>query len=483
MLKILLAWHRRLALLCVFPFVIWTLSGLLHPAMSHFAKAPHIKPDPIKVESNRLQNYIHLKDALKQQGVHHFSHASLVEFKGNYFYQVQQQIDDGTTVHYLPLSATSVSLNDVDYARYLATQWTNQNVIKSELVTQFSSAYPEINRVLPVYRLHMDSGNNIYIDTLGKRITAHNTPLRESLSFWFKQLHTWQFAGDRHSLWRIIPMLLISIAVLVMAIFGLLSYSVLWSRIKTKQLNRRSLHRASGLALSLCMLGFASSSTHILIDKFFLQEFRDLSPTNQIATDAIHHDPVKTLAIANGHNFQLVIISGQVLSQIVSYKNNSMHFTYWQNNQTQYDDKAFAQSALLNQLNIKGTLTHSKKIDKFGPTYGFVNKRLPVLQLSFEQSPEVRYSIELHTGYIAAVDDTWQNARSWHFGYLHKYHFLNPLGKDIRDSIITLICLGLAFIALLGTSMYFSKLLRQRRAKIHRNIQNNEILEITKEQA
>ncbi|ESP92231.1 PepSY domain-containing protein [Pseudoalteromonas luteoviolacea] len=483
MLKILLAWHRRLALLCVIPFVIWALSGLLHPAMSHFAKAPHIKPDPIKVELNRMHNYTHLKDALKQQDIHHFSHASLVEFKGNYFYQVQQQIDDGTTVHYLPLSATNVSLNDVDYAHYLATQWSNHNVIKSEFVTQFSSAYPEINRVLPVYKLRMSSGNNIYIDTLGKRITAHNTPLRESLSFWFKQLHTWQFAGDRHSLWRIIPMLIISITLFVMAVFGLLTYSVLWPRIKKKQLNKRSLHRVSGLVLSLCMLGFASSSAHILIDKFFLQEFKNLAPGNQIATDAINHDPVKTLAAANGHNFQLVNISGQVISQIVSYKNKSMHFAYWQSNQTQYDDKTFAQNALRNQLNITGALTHSEKIDKFGPTYGFINKRLPVQQLSFEQSPEVRYSVELHTGYIAAVDDTWQNARSWHFGYLHKYHFLNPLGKGIRDSIITLICLGLAFIALLGTSLYFSRLLRQRRAKIHRNLQNNEILEITKEQA
>lgn len=477
MLKQLITWHRRIALFCFIPFVIWALSGLLHPAMSHFAKAPFIQSSPVKINNSDLKNYIALQVALTQREIAQFSHASLVEYNGSLFYQVMEQSLNHLDVHYLPLSESQRNLTDIEYAQYLAKRWSKQNIVDAQLITQFSAAYPEINRVLPVYRIQLDTGNHLYIDTLAKRITAHNTPLRDTLSYWFKQLHTWQFAGDRHSPWRIVPMLMISIALLVMATLGLIAYSVLWPRIKSNQQSIRSFHRGTGLILSFCLLGFSSSSTHILIDKFFVQAFRTLQPNNQIATLDINHDPVQALLSAQGDNFQLVNINGQIVSQIVSFEKRAMHFSYWDTQQTTFDNSSFVQSILLEQLEVSGPLNHSEKVDKFGPTYGFINKRLPVQQLSFEHSPEVLYSVELHTGYIAAVNDRWQTARSWHFGYLHKYHFLNPLGKGLRDSIIAAICLGLVLVALTGTCMYFSKLLRQRRAKLQRNLKNNELLE------
>ncbi|AOT08818.1 PepSY domain-containing protein [Pseudoalteromonas luteoviolacea] len=477
MLKQLITWHRRIALFCLIPFIIWTLSGLLHPAMSHFAKAPFIKSSPVKIHLSDLQSYTELQTALVQQEISELSHASLVEYNGDLYYQVREQSFNHLELHYLPLSESHENLTDIDYAQYLATKWSEQNVVDTQLITQFSATYPEINRVLPVYQIQLSNGNHVYIDTLAKRITAHNTPLRDTLSYWFKQLHTWQFAGDRHSPWRIVPMLIISIALLVMATFGLIAYSLLWSRIKSKQHTVRSFHRGTGLMLSVCLLGFSSSSTHILIDKFFVQEFRALQPSNQIATLDIRHDPVQAMRRAQGDNFQLVSIGGKIISQIVSFEKRGMRFSYWDTQQTTYDNNSFVRSILLEQLEVSGTLNHSEKIDNFGPTYGFVNKRLPVQQLSFEHAPNVLYSIELHTSYIAAIDDDWQKARSWHFGYLHKYHFLNPFGKGIRDSIVTLICLGLVFVALTGTYMYFSRTLRQRRAKQQRNLKNNELLE------
>ncbi|MCF6438788.1 PepSY domain-containing protein [Pseudoalteromonas luteoviolacea] len=477
MLKHLLIWHKRIALCSLVPLVIWALSGLLHPAMSHFAKASIIKNNPVAVDINDLQSYTNIQEALTQNGIVSFSHASLIKYKEHYFYQVQAQLLNDLEVHYLPLNNTQLRLTDIEYAKYLAQNWSGLNIQSTQRITQFSTAYPEINRILPVYRVQLDNGNNLYIDTLGKRIATHNTPLRESLSYWFKQLHTWQFAGDRHSPWRLIPMLFVSTALFIVSLFGLVAYSLLWSKVKSKRKSAKSLHRGTGLVLSLSLLGFASSSSHILIDKFFIQEFRALLPTNSIFTRDINHDPVNAMRSANGDNFQLLNINGEVVSQVVQFEKQNMHFSYWQSQETRFDNASVARSVLLDRLGISGRIHHHQKIDKFGPTYGFVNKRLPVQQISFEHSPEVLYSVEIHTGYIAAIDDNWQKARSWHFGYLHKYHFLNPLGKGIRDSIIALICLGLVFVASTGTYMYVSRSLRQRRAKQQRNLKNNELLE------
>ncbi|MDK1286916.1 PepSY domain-containing protein [Pseudoalteromonas umbrosa] len=477
MLKTLLIWHKRIALWCLIPFTIWALSGLLHPAMNHFAKAPRIKSNPIIAEKNDLQTYTNIYKALIQNDISNFSHASLIKYKQQYFYQVREQLLNDIKVHYLPLKNTHLRLTDIEYAKYLAQHWSKQNIQSAQLITQFSSAYPEINRILPVYRMQLSNGNKLYVDTLGKRIVAHNTPLRESLAYWFKQLHTWQFAGDRHSLWRLIPMLIVCIALLIVALFGLLAYTLLWSKVKSKKKSVRSLHRSTGLILSVSMLGFASSSTHILIDKFFVQEFRALLPKNNINTHDINHDPIKAMRSENGDNFQLININGEIISQIVKFEKDKMSFSYWQEKETAFTNTHFARDILLEQLEVSGQLNHNEKIDKFGATYGFVNKRLPVQQLSFEHSSEVLYSVEIHTGYIAAIDDNWQKARSWHFGYLHKYHFLNPLGKGLRDSIIALICLGLVFVASTGTYMYFSTTLRRRRAKQQRNLKNNELLE------
>ncbi|MCF2859974.1 PepSY domain-containing protein [Pseudoalteromonas sp. SMS1] len=483
MLKQLLLWHRRIALFCLVPFIVWALSGLLHPIMSHFAKAPRINATPTQINVQYLQNYAHLKDLLSQKQIERFSHASLVSYKGAYYYQVRELKLNHIAMHYLPLRPHLPILTDEQYAQYLAHKWSHQTISNSKLITQFSTAYPEINRVLPVYRFTLENGNRVYIDTLGKRITAHNTVLRESLSYWFKQLHTWQFVGDRHSPWRIVPMLLISATLFIVAILGLIAYSMLWRRIKSSRLTKQAMHRSLGLVLSVCLLGFASSSMHILIDKFYPQSFRQIIPDNTLMTRALDHDPIKAMQLSKGQNFQLVAIDGEIYSQIPLSEKGATQFSYWQDTRTSKTDLQLVQQILNEQLNISGTVQHFEQIDRFGPTYGFINKRLPVIQLRFAEQPNHLYSVEPHTGYVAAIEDTWQSARNWHFGNLHKYHFLNPIGKGLRDSIVAIICLGLVFVAILGTSLYFARAIRQYRIKKQRASHHKELLKITKEQA
>lgn len=472
MLKRLMIWHKRLALICALPLLVWALSGLIHPIMSHFAKADFIRTTNVAVNATNLQSHLPLKQVLINNSIAAFSHASIVEHYDIHLYQVVDQANQNQNIRYFDVVSgrESNTLSDIKYAMYLAEKWSKLSVAgEPTLITEFSAEYAEINRILPVYKIPMESGNFLYIDTLGKRIAAHNTPMRESLSYWFKQLHTFAFLADKHSLFRIIPMVAISVIIFIVGIFGMISYGLLWNRIKGKARNSQYFHRTTGISISLSLVFFATSSTHILLDKLSPQVFRSIIPGNQLIAAQLNHDPLQLTIQEKANNFQLVNIEGQTFSQLQNFGRKETQFTYKNETSMHVDSGQLAISILTNQLGIKGEIVDWQQINKFGATYAFINKRLPVIQLTLAQSPDVLYSVEPHTGYLANVSTPWERARSWHFGYLHKYHFLNPLGKGTRDIIITIIILGICTTVGFGLSIYVSRKKRASSKLAHKN--------------
>jgi hypothetical protein len=135
MIKLLLVWHRRFALLCVAPFCVWALSGLLHPVMSHFAKAERLSTPLIKVPSSVASMSVPLKSVLVAHQISAFSHASVVEYHDEFYYQVA--VADGALpyIHYFSVltGLANQSLNDQSYARFLAHSWTGLAVLDAEL--------------------------------------------------------------------------------------------------------------------------------------------------------------------------------------------------------------------------------------------------------------------------------------------------------------------------------------------------------------
>lgn len=472
MLKSLMQWHKRLALICALPLIIWALSGLLHPTMSHFAKAPFIKPTKVSIEAKNIQSYLPLKSVLQNNHIESFSHASVVTVSGQHFYQVAALDENQQNVRYFDVTDgnESQTVTDLAYAAYLANIWSKQVVTgQPELITRFTAEYTDINRLLPVYKITLANGNFLYVDTLGKRIAAHNTPLRESLSYWFKQLHTFAFIAEKHSLLRIIPMVLISFIIFLVGVLGIASYGFMWSKTKGKKKNTQYFHRTTGLAISLSLIFFATSSTHILLDKFSPETYRAITPGNQITTATLNHDPLAATITAKANNFQLINLGNQIVTQTHVYRKKATEFAYWQNNKLDLDSTHVALAVIKKQLGVTGEIATWEQINSFGPTYGFINKRLPVVQFTLDNTPNIRYSVEPHTGYIALISDNWERARSWHFGYLHKYHFLNPLGKGPRDIIITIIILGICITIGLGLSIYMKRRARATNQLKQRN--------------
>jgi hypothetical protein len=91
-----------------------------------------------------------------------------------------------------------------------------------------------------------------------------------------------------------------------------------------------------------------------------------------------------------------------------------------------------------------------KPVFNFEGEYGFINKRLPVWRVEYGTPDRVTYYVETSTGALASVVHTADRAEGYSFSFLHKYHWLDFAGKNVRDGFMALLALGIASTALLG---------------------------------
>ena len=96
-------------------------------------------------------------------------------------------------------------------------------------------------------------------------------------------------------------------------------------------------------------------------------------------------------------------------------------------------------------------------ITRFEGEYGFINKRLPVVAFENLQNGD-RYYVEPRSGVLAAHVRDSDRAEGWSFAWLHKWHFLDGLGRDARDAVAALFALGIAASFALGVFLYCRRL-------------------------
>ena len=93
-------------------------------------------------------------------------------------------------------------------------------------------------------------------------------------------------------------------------------------------------------------------------------------------------------------------------------------------------------------------------ITRFTDEYGFAQKRLPVYRLQFSTPDHLAVYIDPVDAAVAAVVRDLDRAEGFSFGYLHKAHWLDLFGKDVRDALMGLFallifvmtCFGLSFL-------------------------------------
>ena len=102
----------------------------------------------------------------------------------------------------------------------------------------------------------------------------------------------------------------------------------------------------------------------------------------------------------------------------------------------------------------RDVIKETRNIPHFDGEYGFVNKFLPVVRIDFDT--ESNDSIYIHTASatLASHITTTDRLEGWIFAYLHKWHFMESLGHDIRDSIMALFAFMISITTLLGMILF-----------------------------
>ena len=102
-------------------------------------------------------------------------------------------------------------------------------------------------------------------------------------------------------------------------------------------------------------------------------------------------------------------------------------------------------------------LVSLEQMDRFDHEYGFVNKRLPVYRAKFATRNNITLYVETRSGVLAAAVTDQDRAESYSFAWLHKWRFLDGLGKAVRDSLQALAVLLFLFVGIMGGWLHWSR--------------------------
>src|SRR3569833_223628 len=462
-------WHRIFGLIALVPVICWTISGMSHPLMSNWFR-PYI---PVEVYKEPAQNQLQVKLSIQQvldtNRIAQLRNFRLVSFKNTAYYQVLGA--DSICNYYNANNGKLLNNGDQQYAEWLTRYFTRVSVSAIRAVTlqkAFDSQYQPVNHLLPVWKVSLKrpDGMDAYIETGQGRMCTFNNNTRKWMLLFFEQLHTWDFlakiAGDTV---RNIFLLCIVIVMFCSLVTGLTIYGLLWNKFKAAAKNRRTgskdekrfllrYHRQIGLYVSFVMLTFFTSAGFHLAVKLhngkpekpqFTQLFNrtDLKLSNLQLP--VPDSTIKKVGLAK--------IDGKTYYQVSTARKKILYFDAINATELKDGDQAFA-TYLGNYYrsvpaNSKVTVT---QVRQFTNEYGFINKRLPVQQVSYPG--DENWYIETTTAKLATKVDGLDRTEGCSFIFLHKFFYMSWAGKDVRDIVSITAALGVLTVSLLGFASF-----------------------------
>lgn len=488
--------------------ILWALSGVLHPIMARLQPKPMTVWPPI--QQIKLANARPLLAVLAQHSLSKVHQVGVAVLDGHVYYQVWVQA--GYPARYFAVEDGSERLQaDQSYALYLARHFTGKQQVTATLtwVNTFSSDYPALQRVLPVWRVDFDDGSGLraYVDTQQGRLSALSNPLRESLMCVFRVVHVWSFLHEWPPVARA-GMLLLLLLLGVMLLSGMYLW-LRWRQTAMRRLQHRTLsrwHRHLAMWASVPLLLLLVSAVyrvwHVPVSvAVSVPPWADF-PRAAIPTAAwgyLTQQPLARLSLAwlDGAVVWQVMPAtsvphiserAQVASLAVGENEQRHHAVGTQSASVQVrsfrERMQFVGSSVLPeetearlarqlashfaQLPLE-QITTVRLVSQFDEEYGFLNKRLPVYRVEFAAVQHPRYYVDTRVGVLAArVDD--QDAReAWSFSQLHKWNFIRS-NKDWRDGLLVLgalLSMGLAVLGLWQRWQRRQKRLQgQRRSRV-----------------
>ncbi|WP_126454538.1 PepSY domain-containing protein [Sulfuriflexus mobilis] len=478
--KSLYKWHKWIGLVICVPVILWALSGLLHPTLrlTKPVLATHkLIQQPFAVEAIVSEPAA----IMARYGIKQVSNARVITMHGKHYYRVS--LADGNISYFDMQSGSRLIDGELRYAEYLARYYLgDQHTAISSIVAvkQFSEEYAPINRFLPVWQVSFqrDDELRLYIDTESSRLAAAVDNLRAELLWWFGTLHNWSFL-DKGSLTRISLFMVAMLAMFIIGLTGLLLYGLRYQCMKKISSEQTStgvayFHRTVGLLISLSTLMFSFSGgmhvwhklspderhTHYIEDSFAVGDL--VIGLKQALFASSQHGPVKAVSmvrISNEPYYRLVHATAQRDGVRHAGRGSAVSYVHGQSGALLADaDSLYAQQLA---SRISGRHSHQissvQAVTRFNAEYGFIDRRLPVVEVQFKAGDKPSYYVDLATGRLAAMVDDSRRFEQFTFRMFHKWRFADGLGKNGRDAIIALFTMLNVIVIILGVVLFISR--------------------------
>jgi hypothetical protein len=485
-------WHRLIGLLTVLPVICWTLSGLLHPLMSNWlrpkiareALAPQPAPRPT----------VPLGQVLRQNHLAQLRNVRLVRWQGEPAYQLLLETPTAQPRYFSARTGGALPPDaDRRYAEQLARYFAQDSTapVTATRLTQFDAEYKFVNRLLPVWRVRFGraDGLTVYVETMPSRLATFNNATRAAFIRSFDALHSWSWLElIGNNTLRVVVMVGLLSIIMASALSGLLIYGLMWNRFRQprnaadKVGGLKKYHRAVGLATALVTLTFAGSGAFHVLLKLHPDERLRYQHAPVLAADRLAVDLTQLpLDWARVQNVALAELDGQLYYQVFGLPADEAAPPAGASTGQPVEAVTAAPiryySAATGQLRPDGLERHARflaarfyqqasgtaelpalappeLIDHFEGEYGFINKRLPVLKVALTTPSRTTLYVEPATGRLAARVDNLDRYEGLSFAFLHKYHGVGTLGKNVRDAVTMLAAAGVLAVSLLGLWLF-----------------------------
>jgi hypothetical protein len=289
-----------------------------------------------------------------------------------------------------------------------------------------------------------------------------NNNTRKTMLWLFEQFHTWEFlvaiGGEQ---FRLVVMLILVSTMFLALLSGLTVYGLFWKNFKTVTQKHKEkgtddkrfvhrYHRQIGLIISLILFMFiVSGGFHLVI------KLRDSKATKPQYTQLINRNELVIsnlllpLADSSIKHIGLAKFDGRSYYQVINKNKQALYYDTQIGTELQNGDQQYAQ--LLGNYYAedkspgKPVIT---RIGQFNNEYGFINKRLPVHQLSYANGENLY--IETTSAKLATKVAGIDRAEGLSFIFLHKFFWMTWAGKNIRDIVSILAALTILVTSILG---------------------------------
>lgn len=484
LLKSAINLHRLLARFAGIGLLVWGLSGMLHPLMTTLGPQQSVYRAPAAALA--LEGMLDPGEILRRAGIETAVAVQVVVTSHGNVLQVTET-SMAPRRYFDVFSGDELLDHDRRYAEYLARHYLGSNIEPRSVQTvslqdNFDLEYPQVNRLLPVWRIDFSGDDHLtaYVHTETASLAAVNDDFKRVMQTGFQWFHTWDWMPDRAGWLRVALITLLVGSIFCLCISGV----VMLLRIHRKGAapGLRGWHRFAAWVLVLPVLMLSGSGLYHLwlmaIDP--PQSFMPHSAPLDLAglslplgtqwrevTEGLSVERLSLVRNAEGELLYRLGLTAQGLAPEgdqairnarfdgVPATGPAQYLDAESGKAWQPGDQELAMQIAQSATGLpRSALTDSALQTRFGVDYDFRNKRVPVWRLSYGEPHNIAYFVDTATGILVDAVESHEQPERLSFSLLHKWSFLMMIGRDVQNVAISVaVVAAIGFLAIPGLLM------------------------------